>query len=342
MRSLSFIKLCRFLGSKITSIRIITSQKSFLNGLRGILLKFEAKIILNRFIKVYNDKESLTVKFVYKTENAPPTFGDLLQTLMFVRFLALSGFKIDFVLNSKNVRSDWQSLKLDEQEKLKDDFFNLVKKILPKNCTLGSSKDVYISNKIFFFDHKKIHLLAPYLLFMIINKYKFEIPENYLLSKKLNSNSKYVSMHVRRGLWDLKRNIDIATITKDIKFLQRYFPNHPIMILSTLPGLNSVFSDLATIYTNTLPNNNKLNIIKQPSDGYINCMEYVLGSDFYLQRSGGGLSIIAIYSKIPYVIISESKYPWVRYKKFMPWSSSNQFFISAPRNVMEYNAFKII
>jgi hypothetical protein len=114
------------------------------------------------------------------------------------------------------------------------------------------------------------------------------------------------------------------------------------MILSNQSGLNSVVPELANIFTNTLLEKGEIDIIAQPSNGFINCIEHVLGSDFYLQRSGGGVSIIALYSKIPYIIISEMKYPWVTFKKFIPWSSSNQFFISAPKNVMEYSVDEIL
>jgi hypothetical protein len=48
-------------------------------------------------------------------------------------------------------------------------------------------------------------------------------------------------------------------------------------------------------------------IFAQPNKGYIGAIDWILNSDCYFQRSGGGMGVVAIFSSVPYVMYSIEK-----------------------------------
>ena len=91
------------------------------------------------------------------------------------------------------------------------------------------------------------------------------------------------------------------------------------MIISDIAGCNKA---------KQISKKNNLNLLfsKNYSKDFLGDVELVLKSKFYLQFRAGGMLIVPIFTKLPYLIISYMSYfnvPFSR-KKYISWQSIKQ------------------
>ena len=309
------------------------------------------------FRKESNDGSSPILRIIYDNATAPPAYGEILQVQMLARFLALSGHRVEFLLvDDRDCRANWEMLDTREQEAFVKSQVGLAELLLPPSVhfevvpTLRESLESSICAPIhiLFLDsviaREPIYHLTPYLLQVLAPHQSRRLPTGFLLearchglvSKGSGSDSPYVAWEVRHGSWDLERNPSDEAVISDFKELRALFPRHSIMLFSTTRGTARVKDVLVNAGLVLGLNGQVAGLLFPPEEGFLPALPFVLGADFYFQRLGGGLGSIAVFSRVPYLIISG----WdrggnfsagLRGRRIVPWASSPQVFAVYPR-----------
>ncbi len=306
-------------------------------------MKDEAENCAAAFNLDVSSNPNSTVLIKYSHETNPPTYGDFFIILMVARFISLNGFRVSFIIDDQ-IRSEgvWSYLNPDQQDSFVLDQITLARQYLNANCEIlvtgkfchesSASTPIIDSNTenvIDAFPQTLFHW-SPYLLELLINTYSWKIPDKFLLSsEKPLMNEPYIAWNVRKSVWARYRDTSARSLKRDFAALREIFPNHSIVILSNKDGLSFAFKELANLEPPEPFKIGKIQILPQPDDGYIEAISWVLNSDFYFQRNGGGMSVIAIFSYTPYTIFSVEKTSFhekFRKTNVSPWSTKNQIF----------------
>ncbi len=346
-----------FLKTKNNLLKLSIGVKAY-RIWEKIRLRRKAKKVVSKLLYDLKNNKVKRIRICFDTKFAPPTYGDFFHTVMLARFLEMSGYEIDFFIVSHSKREDWEFLSASQAENLILDF----KKIASNYLNLKKSTVKIYESKVNTnantaeLKTEKIHLIAQQIIRILVLKNNWEVPSNFLLDEnpKLNVssniNQKFITWHIRLGKWDLKRNFRPSTILKDLLTLSKYFPNEKIMILSTKDGIH-LFNSLTFENTSiNVASKSKEKIITQPVNGFLSATEFLLNSQFYFQRSGGGMSAVALYTTIPYVMVNEYTYFWNLRGRFlhlsnfriMPWSTKRQFLIYCPKKIDDFDIEKYL
>jgi hypothetical protein len=306
--------------------------------LRAIQREFGA------LFEIYRNNPKIKVQLIHDNGCSPPTFGNYLETLLLARYLSVYGLSVEYVLiSTKILPIDWKIRGMSHNDK--NEFImeqlKLAKLILPKrvnfrtchNYKLPNSKNVFIlfKDKIRLKEINSISNISIYYL-MIMHKFKYLKP--FLLdykksTKNLNifGGKSYICINFREGIWDLERNNNLDLFLSDITFLSLKYPKNDIVILSNPSSLIRLKNKLNLSKTYQTFEKKKRQILFQPEKGFTAAAKIVLGSEFYFQRNGGGMGMISIFSKIPYLIVMRE----VAYlenirrgSRVVPWANENQ------------------
>jgi hypothetical protein len=101
------------------------------------------------------------------------------------------------------------------------------------------------------------------------------------------------------------------------------------MILSNKEGIEFAVTELKMSYPTFTDLLARGIVLTQPNDGFLGGINWILHSDFYFQRNGGGMGTAAIFTSIPYVqylIEKTSFFGHHRNRKVAPWSAEDQIF----------------
>lgn len=293
------------------------------------------------FVSDLRERPSEGVTVCYNNAFSPPTFGDFLGVLMLARFLALSGRQLRFVVIDLKREVHWSFLDHSEQESFVSQQIDLARNFLPEGTRIDlfnslSTEDTGLSEyskmsvgNVLSPKGEEFYRVAPYFLHVLITKHKWAIPQNFLLSEaKADDREPYVAWHVRRGLWDTRRNSTDSSILEDFAQIKRFFPKHSIMIFSDVVGLQAVSSILTGQPEAREFILEGVKITPQPKAGFIAAIPLLLAADFYYQRGGGGVGMIAVYSNLPYLEICPdfTSFFGKHGDKLVPWASENQIF----------------
>ena len=290
-------------------IKEIVNNSNFLNNLISKRIKsFVLFFKLKNFLK-----ENDNLIFCFDLKLSPPTLGDFLYFLILIKFCEVHGKKITLLIINDEYRESWSYLNYEEKVSLINDykkiFFSIFKKSKTANFSILKFKDLdkYDSTKIFLFN-KVINRVPFYqhsfnilnlLLFFKDNKFKNKVLFNrndFDDIKIKKPDFKYITLHLRYSKkWDLHRNITNDEFKKIYDYLNKKFPNHKIIVISDHIGC-SYFRKLSSFYNFIVYFSNEY------SDGFLGSAKLVLNSDFYFQYKGGGMSVIATFSKLSYVI----------------------------------------
>ena len=302
-----------------------------------------ARRITREFNFAINKDPNSTVVVKYDHTCSPPTYGDFFIILMIARFISLSGYKVRFeIIDSNRFGAIWNKLDIGDQDLFVLDQIKLAQKYLNKNCQViidgkfsSNSTPSTHGNKSIVPNHVVVYSgefyrWAPYFLHLLIEKYKWQVPNGFLLkSMREKPVEKFVAWNVRKSKWANYRDTDVASLFKDYLELRTLFPTHSIVILSNQEGLDFAFNNLKRLDTTFSSFLASGRVSAQPNEGYLGAIDWILDSDFYFQRSGGGMGAVAIFSSVPYVMYSieqTSFFGHHRNKKIAPWSAKNQVF----------------
>jgi hypothetical protein len=306
-----------------------------------ISYKREAKNVARELNKLLKTKRELKISLVYNHEFHPPTYGDFCMVVMIARFLSISGHKINLVINdSKRGGAVWQALRINEQDLFVMNEISLARKLLNDDCNIillngdnampASNNEIEADIQI---DSKYFINWCPHLIHLLIEKYKWQIPNGFLLKGVESPTSDcYITWNIRKSIWATHRDTSEESILQDFTELRNIFPSYSIVILSNQAGLNFAFKALFGVETPEIIFRDKIRIIPQPHDGFEGGIDTILNSSFYFQRNGGGMAIIPIFSEIPFLIFPIEKTNFLGHKKnkIAPWSSSKQIFKKVP------------
>ena len=284
-----------------------------------------------------------TVVIRYDHSNSPPTYGDYFIILMLARFISKSGYKVNFEISDINrLGRVWAAMSIKVQDLFVLDQIRLAQKYLDKNCQIivegkFSDKSLLSRNGPESLEEKIIEVFspglyqwAPYFLHLLIKKHNWAIPSDFLLKAKMEKPPyHYITWNIRRSIWASYRDTDSRTLVSDYLELKKLFEGYSIVILSNRDGLEFAFKELAIHEPDFVSLLAQGKILAQPEPGFQGAIDWILCSDFYFQRSGGGMGVIAIFSTVPYVMFSierTSFYGHYRNKKIASWSANNQIF----------------
>ncbi len=291
------------------------------------------------FVEATQNKRNVHV--YYNNAFSPPTYGDFFNVLMLTRFLALSGLKVKFTVLDYAKELHWGFLDDQQQVRFIEDQLSLARYLLPNvvDITINNAPQ-NISEKSdldsasllglkLMPNGEELFLISPYFLLCLIEKHGWNLPNGFLLDELAEpSDRAYVAWHVRKGNWDLRRDFSADSVKRDFAEIRKLFPNHSIMILSDEKGLEEVFSILAGARGVVEFKLEGVSVFRQPHDGFKSAISLILGSEFYFQRSGGGLGQVPIYSLTPYLQICPDYTGFLGKDRtsLVPWAQSNQTF----------------
>lgn len=301
--------------------------------------------IVKSFLLELDSSTDRRIRVIYNFADSPHTFGDFMIVVMLCRFFALSGRQVLLSTVDSNRREDWNELEKDAQDRRIDELSDLAKSLLPP---LGKFEKVYEYQPDpldINLDSKSFYASAAYFLDLLISKYRWNIPDNFLLESRIKgTSSPYIAWHVRLASYDDRRNFTLATITNDFKVLQKRFPGYAVMLISDSAGLEKAFHALTGSSEPKTRNVGGTKVLAQPIPGYQNAIPVVLGASFYFQRGGGGIGVAAIFSSIPYINLCPDKsYFYGQHRgRIMPWSNENQHFLYVRKNLQSFSIAKLV
>ena len=314
------------------------------------------------FIKSNSRTDSRTLNFSYNNAISPPTYGDFFSVLMLVRFLALSGYKMSFSILDYSRRESWTPLTTEEQARFISDQMSLARYLLPADVriefldaqtSVSSNLSETAENRIgdvFLASGRALYVESSYFLQCLITKYGWEIPDGFLLREPTRvQDVPCVAWHVRRGRSDQRRNSSKISIKNDFRQLRALYPNHDIKLFSDESGLEFAFSALTGSRQIKAYWDDNVRVMPQSAKGYIEAIQEVISTDFYFQRSGGGMGMVPIFSSMAYVILCEDATSFYgrsfygRRKNFLvPWATKSQIFHYVLGDIESYPMKKFI
>jgi hypothetical protein len=339
------IKLPLGLGSTliIPIIKFVTSafvsQRIFMGFKYKKIAKRESNIIHSAIR--HGAKQAI---IVIDNLTGNPTYGELISTLVLSRYFIAHKIHVSLYIIDHEYRYDWGALSESEikefvseqiriSKTLLDPNFSNVQKLnwndfeenilrVPLNSIFPYAERV--RNRLQFYDYNMnlINNLLSDVNESQINKILFSFNELALKAPIFPVKEPYISWVCRYSeKWAPERNLKQDEFIKIYAYLRKYFPNHAIMVISDIIGC-AHYSKIAESYS--------LNCIfsKQYSQTFLGDSALILNSDFLFQVRGGGIGIMGIYSRIPYVLICPmmNLARWSRRKKFS-WQTGKQFFI---------------
>jgi len=297
-----------------------------------------------------NQDPDTRIRLVYNNSCSPPTYGNFVEVVMLARYLSLIGFAVDFVvIDAEKGNLDWKhrGLSAHQEDEFVQEQVALAYYLLPETVSvhlLGDSEGQanFASTKASFTLFKgkvesavDITPQCVYLLHELVEASGSSPPSGFLLDRSqfsvpANAYSRsrpYVVWHVRRGIWDHERNPGEMILCEDFAELRRSFPNHTIMLLSTASGIEFTKEVLARRGCTLNWETGGPILEGQPDSGFIAAIPWLLGADFYYQRVGGGIALIALVSDIPYLMLLNDIGYWegiARGDRMAPWANENQ------------------
>lgn len=301
--------------------------------------------MVKSFIRELNSSKVSRIRIVYNFADSPHTFGDFMVVVMLCRFLALSKHKPLLTVVDSTRRSDWIELNEKLQNDRINDLISLARHLLPEAVKVELVKNYLPMSSEINLDSKSFYAAAPYFLDLLISKYKWDIPENFLLGPTSNyTGEPYIAWHVRQAIYDFERNSTPSAIKEDFRVLQNRFPEHSVMIISDSTGLENTFQVLTGSSETKTQIVGGTKVLAQPMQGFQNAIPAVLRASFYFQRGGGGIGVAAIFSSVPYINLCPSKsyFHGRRGGRVAPWANEHQHFLYVKKNLQLFSIAKLL
>ena len=315
-------------------------------------IRFRTKVVLTRkskvvkdyvadFIRLKDNHNPDLINIYYDNSTSPETYGDYFCVLMLARFLSLKGQKIAFnILNIKHAER-WNYLTIQQQTKFVSDQVMLAKYLLPKEVKValidseanaeiesGNRYTINLGHELLpdgsaFFD------AAPYFLHCLIREYHWKLPEKFLLRRESREGSTpFVAWHIRKGLYDQRRDASSELVQQDFAQLSKLFPGHVIKIFSDKIGLEFAFFALTGSPEVRDFWKNGTHVVPQEATCFIEAIPEVINAEFYFQRKGGGLGVVPVFSLNPYLQLCPdvTNFYGKQGNALVPWAKNNQIF----------------
>ena len=281
---------------------------------------------------------------VYDNLVSPPTYGDYLIMVMAARYFTAHDIPVEFYVVDSGRREDWAALsdadratftaaQIDIAEAFLERFPATVRRVTW--AELSSVLAAAPRERLILFEERVAARRSFYndmynSLNMLMASTDDAVRSRYLLSREDigdrmpagMSPQPYVAWHCRYSeRWGPTRNTSVAEFLDGYRILRRRFPKSALLVVSDPVGC-AHFKEIARA------NGLDLLFSKDVSDSFLGDAMLVLGADFYFQKPGGGMGIVAMYSELPFemhcLLTNESMWTW---RKATSWQTARQTFI---------------
>ena len=142
--------------------------------LHSVLRKFQTRLIVYKFMRKLKKSKSV-INIIYDLKTSPPTYGDFYSVVMLGRFLSMSGYEINLIiLESHKPYKYITKLSTPIQIVIKE-YKKIAFLLLPQNTSIQTSGSLFPINTGIFFDTSILFFHSPYILELLIKKYKYMI-----------------------------------------------------------------------------------------------------------------------------------------------------------------------
>jgi hypothetical protein len=285
----------------------------------------------------FSKKKSAIV--VYDCMCSPPTYGDFLMVLMLGRYFLAKNISLKFFIITGKYREDWDVLNEVDKNNLLKDYIDLAHSILDigrsailvgdfNNFQMNESSDAIVpfSSKVKI--RESIYYYCISLANSLCAKESKLFFEKFLLSKQKFCESldmivpdfPYITWHCRHSVkWDFSRNITEQKFLEIHTQLVGLYPSHKIMIVSDEIGCGH-FKEIC------IKNNISCLFSKDFSRNFLGDLKIIVASDYHFMFTGGGISLISMYTSMPYEFIYKHyEAPW-RFNRMTSWATNQQIF----------------
>ena len=284
---------------------------------------------LSRELTAHN-LASRVVNVVYDNSASPPTIGDFLLVVMLARHLSSLAKSVRFTIVGGEYREDWGDASRGARAALLELQVRIAKNLLDEHlcvvneCAWSDAKPQLVGGgDSFTFGEELVRARLPIYnhSFNILNTLLANQPptavDKFLLwpgqlappGEFRVPDRRYIAWHARHSTsWAPERNLTPEQFLRFATFLKVSYPDHDHMIISDQGGCDH-FRGLAR------RDGLEFLFSRDFSTGFLGDAELTVRSDLYLQLLGGGIGIVPMFSRTPYVIVD-------RASNEEPWSSS--------------------
>lgn len=256
-------------------------------------------------------------RLVFSEANCYPGLGDFLTTVALSRFLEDAGWNCQFVLEPDK----------DGQAELSDEKAIVTSLYGPRKFASpdGEVHTIFQDSLDLGVDITGPTLALISMLYedRTINPQRLKptIFDNQAFSNsQSNLNNRFIALHVRSSAHDLNRNPPLHLVIQDISAILATFPGMHMRWFGEREKFNHVLS--------LLPEELQGRISFQRSSSFHEVGDELLNCMFWFQRSGGGVGVYALFSQIPYLILSADVAASRLYRRkggsLVPWAMESQ------------------
>ena len=341
-------------------IFLASFYRTFLNiflRIKGNFSEIIQVFVLNRETKnIFKKLDNGLIKrvfIVYDNNISPPAHGDFMNIFMLAKWFSTNKIETHLIVIEQSFGcSFWVNNSIGLIKAFLQFQIDIIKFWAPntnfysKNISWDSFLDLKsgLGKSDYILFEKKVlnrSMIVNY-AFNLINKltpYGSKlIKDNWRLGKRTEYKSifetPYIALNIRKSEVHFTWNNSESQIIEIYRYLKFNFPELKIVVLSDLIGTN---------FTKEIANRHKLDLIFSKdysnNNSYMDDANIILNSSFYFQFSGGGMSTVAFFSNIPYLILQKPGYENLAFKNGLNWAKKNQKFIPledwSPSNVKE-------
>ncbi len=308
-----------------------------------LLTRYQVKAAAKGMSKVLTrnlEGGNKAVNVIYDCSASPPTIGDFALVLLLARHVSRFANRVRFVVVDGDYRSDWKDLDAEAFNSLQSVQTSLAGALLDQpnitfeRCSweavesgiVNAPATVTIAEDLVR-ARRPIYCHAFNMLNFMLAGASGNYLGDFLLAKgELGPDGcvarpvgPYVALHTRHSThWGCDRNLSPEIFCQIVKFLESFYPHLQVVVLSDAAGCD-FFRQVA--HENQL----QVTFSRDISESFVGDAELALGSDIYLQCRGGGIGIIPIFSRTPYVIVdtASNEQRWSR-ARFCSWQLPRQ------------------
>jgi hypothetical protein len=293
-----------------------------------------------------NKNNRATVLIDWELSKTPPTIGDTFGAFVLARVLARMGFRVTFAFDlSMGLRADWISLEVNNRVWLFKNWHLILRElqfaetpieVVNLNSAIEREKN-FETHDIVLQADTPLYKVVPRLLNLLwrSNRLDAVTKEAFFVDsinpsqselKAMGLSQPYVTWNVRAAQYDLARNLTESEIIKIYKQLCESFPKSQIVILSNDSGVNRVQE---VVLTSAIPKEWVTRLVAQPKDDFLAAMRLLLGSQAFVQHLGGGIGVVALYSRVPMFtsMFRPGSYPNPKGGRLMEWNQPTQKYV---------------
>jgi hypothetical protein len=292
------------------------------------VIRLNKKLISNKAEYIY---------IIYDNNISPPAHGDFMNMFMLARFYSKKGFNTCFVTIIQE-NNFWKNFSDNAIQRFLDFQNKCFKSFDSENISTYSYRWddffylFYKKDKIILFEDNVFNKLpivknAFNFLNLLTKNENSLFLDSWRLKSFFNNNIEsfskqdYITCNIRYSNILPELNNSENQVIEIYNFLSNKFPNNKILILSDKIGTDFV-REIACKEKFKLYYSKDI----QGNDSYIDDANLVLGSRFYFQLSGGGMSTVAFFSNVPYLIYQKPSFEKESFRLGLNWALDNQKF----------------